>query len=490
MILIDAIRNGLMRNPAAPAFIFRDRVIAAASFFGLYCEVVRRLRDEGVAPGEVVGVSLDQSPLHCAVLMALARLGAVSMPLHPGTSPEQRGRLAKRFDSKRAVCGPKVSGPAGCTSIRLERLTFRDDDEDSTLTDFVADEATPARIAFTSGTTGEPSAILYSQGYWFRRIQRTVDGITERSRVIPVDLHLTLGNLFAFGALCAGGTVVFPRGHNVKDLISAINLHAATHVLLPPGTVSAMVPYLPRTGIAFPTLEHMRIIGSRVPEAMLDTLRTRFSPNVSVPYGISEIGAITMASPAMLDEYPECSGVARPGVRIEVVDAGGKPLPEGTSGAIRVAMDEMPNGYFRDERRSAEKFRDGWFYTGDIGRLDTQGRIFIEGREDDRLNVGGRKFDPGIVETVLTCCPGVREAAVFSLENANGSTSVAAAVVCDSPEVVKALPQFCQARGIGALTPRHFFGVDDLPRNPAGKVLRSLLPELFSARRSEDSHGN
>lgn len=489
-MLLDAIRSGLLRNPAAPAFVFRDRVLSAGAFFGLYCEVGRRLRDEGIAAGEVVGVSMDQSPLHCAVLLALARLGAVSMPLHPGSSAEQRGRLSERFGSTRSICSKDIDAPSGCSVIGLDKLRVRASDDDSHLGDFVPHDTSPARIAFTSGTTGDPSAILYSHGYWHRRIERTVDGVGADSRVIPVDLHLTLGNLFAFAALCAGGLVVFPRRQTPQDLAAAINLHAVTHVLLPPGTVSATAPLLHAQGIAFPTLEHMRIIGGRVPAAMLETLRTRFSPKVFVPYGISEVGPITMATPEILEACPDCSGVVRAGVECEIVGADGAPLPAGESGAIRVRMPEMPVGYHLDAARTAEKFREGWFQTGDIGRIDAQGRLFVEGREDDRLNVGGRKFHPAGVERVLAQCPGVSEAVVFPMEAETGTAFLAAAVICDSMEALQALPRFCKANGVGALTPRRYFRVKDFPRNPAGKVLRRELPALLSARRPGAAHAN
>lgn len=482
-MLLDVVREGLARNPGAPAFVFRDRVLSAGRFHGLYCEAARHLRDAGIGPGETVGISLDQSPLHCAVILALARLGAVSVPLHPASTPEQLGRLAQRFGVRRVVCAAGIADLPGCETIRLERLSLREDDDDAEVSDFVPAPETPARIALTSGTTGQPGAVLYTHGYWAHRVLTTVDAVTADSRVIPVDLHLTLGNLFVFGALAAGGTVVFPRGRAAKDLVAAINLHAATHVLLPPGTVSAMVPHLPARGIAFPSLRHLRLIGGRVSAVMQDILRQRFSPNFCLPYGISEVGPIAMADAGMLAEAPESSGFARPGVEIEVVDDEGLVLTTGASGEIRVRVPMMPSGYFDNPQRTAERYRDGWFLTGDIGHLDGAGRIFIEGRADERLNVGGRKFQPAPLEAVLNECPGVREAALFAMESETGMPVLAAAVVCESEDSLRALPEFCRGRGFGALTPRRYYRVRKLPRNPAGKLLRAEISRLVAGAR-------
>jgi acyl-coenzyme A synthetase/AMP-(fatty) acid ligase len=488
-MLLDIVREGLARNPGAPAFVFRDRVLSAGRFHGLYCETARRLRDAGVQMGDTVGISLDQSPVHCAVILALARLGAISVPLHPASSREQRGRLAERFGVRRVVCAAGIADLPGRESIRLEKLTMREDDDDRDISAFAQLPETPARIALTSGTTGAPGAVLYTHGYWSHRVLTTVDAVSSGSRVIPVDLHLTLGNLFAFGALAAGGTVVFPRGRAAKDLVDAINLHAATHVLLPPGTVSAMVPHLPAQGMAFPSLRHLRLIGGRVSRAMQDMLRLRFSPNFCLPYGISETGPIAMADAEMLADEPDSSGVARAGVAIEVVDEQGVVLPAGSSGEIRVNVPGMPTAYFDDPQRSAERFRDGWYHTGDIGHLDAVGRIFIEGRADDRINVGGRKFQPAPLESMLQECPGIREAALFAMESEAGMPVLAAAVVCDSEESLRALPPFCRERGFGALTPRRYYRVRRLPRNPMGKLLRADVPRLVAGARKQKASG-
>lgn len=480
MNLLDQVKRGLLKNAAAPAFVFRNQIMTGAQFFALLCEVCRRLRDAGVVQGDVVGVSMDQSPLHCAVMLGLARLGAVSLPLHPGSSPAARGSLARRFLATKVICATSVPDPDGYVAIRLREISFRADDCDLDVVDYIPDAQTPARIALTSGTTSQPSGILYSHGYWLDRIAKTIDGIDARSRVIPVDLHLTLGNLFAFGALMAGGTVIFPATAAAADFAAAVNLHAATHILLPPGSVSALLPILPPTGVAFPTLTHLRIVGGVVPRPMLDLLRERFSPNVFIPYGISEIGAISMATPDILAECPESSGVPRPWAKVAIVDAAGRLLPVGQSGTIRAILDGMPSGYHLDDGKSASKFKDGWFLTGDIGYLDDEGRLHVEGREDDRINVGGRKFYPAVIEAALTRSPGVREAAVFSLQDAAGTTILAAAIVGDNDDALRGLPDFCGREGMGPLAPRRFFRVGTLPRNPAGKVVRSALPAMFT----------
>ena len=479
MNILDKIKEGILRNPAAPAFIYRDRIMTGAQFYAFLSVVAKRLHEKGIVPGDVIGVSMDHSPLHCAVLLGLARLGAISLPLHPGSPLQARTRLAAKFGVKKIVTIDKVKDVEDIEAIRLGDLNFSGEGHTLDFIDYVPDENTPARIALTSGTTGEPSGILYTHGYWINRIAKTVDDIDSSSRVIPVDMHLALGNLFAFGALFAGGTVVFQRAYTLQDFVAAINLHAVTHILMPPATASAIVQHLPRTGIAFPTLKHMRMVGGALPASLLEILRTRFSPNVYHPFGISEIGAITMATPEILAAHPGCSGVTRPGVTIEIVDENGERVAAGQSGEIRIILEGMPTSYYLEGEKSAVRFKDGWYYTGDNGHYDDNGLLYVEGREDDKINVAGRKFNPTRIEEALVTHPDVSDAVVFSHEMQNGSSIIAAAVVSEKREVARELPEFCKKLGMGNMAPQRFYVVKELPRNPAGKLMRSSVPEMF-----------
>lgn len=485
MNLLDRVREGLFRNPSAPAAIHQDKVITAGAFYSLFCEVTRRLHSMKVVEGDVVGVTMDHSPLHCAVLLALARLGAVSLPLHPNLPLSGRAELSKKFAVSKIIGPEKAGDVEGIPSIRLGAFDLRSANDDLDEITFTPDESTPARIALTSGTTGMPSGILYTHGYWIERIENTVDAVDSSSRVIPGDLHLTLGNLFAFAALMNGGVMVFQRTLNLQDFLASINLHAVTHAMMPPAVVSQIIPHLPREGTLFPTLKHLRIVGGDLPASMSKTLLSRFSPNIYYPYGISEIGAISMADPELLATRSGCAGVARPGVCIEVVGETGQPVIAGASGEIRVSRPGMPQGYYQDPEKTAQKFRDGWFYTGDIGHLDADGALFIEGRIDDRINVGGKKFNPVNIESLLCKHPQVKDAAVFPFEMESGAKVIAAAIVSERADIEAELPDFCKTAGMGELTPQRFMLINELPRNPSGKLVRTALSGLFPFKSDE-----
>jgi acyl-coenzyme A synthetase/AMP-(fatty) acid ligase len=250
-----------------------------------------------------------------------------------------------------------------------------------------------------------------------------------------------------------------------------------------PATIKDLAAALPFDGNAFPSLRYLRIVGGGLSEHLVKLAKRRITPNIWLPYGISEIGAISMADPALLDAHPDCAGRPKPGVEVEVVDPEGKLLGPGETGELRVRVPGMPSAYYMNPERTAEKYRDSWFYTNDIGMLTPEGLIRLEGRSDDRINLGGLKLYPERVETVLNAHPDVRDSAVFTIPDKDGNKVLVAAVVLNregKPD--NSLIEHCRERKLGGMTPRRFFVVKELPRNESGKLVRSALPEMLRKR--------
>jgi acyl-CoA synthetase (AMP-forming)/AMP-acid ligase II len=190
-----------------------------------------------------------------------------------------------------------------------------------------------------------------------------------------------------------------------------------------------------------------------------------------------------MADPALLDAHPDCAGRPKLGVEVEVVNPEGEVLAPGETGELRVKVPGMPTEYYMNPERTAEKFRDGWFYTNDIGMLTPEGLIRLEGRSDDRINLGGLKLYPERVENVLNTHPDIRDSAVFTVPDKDGNKALVAAVVLNHEGKPKSsLLEYCREHKLGGMTPKRFFIVKELPRNDAGKLIRSALPELLRKR--------
>jgi len=273
--------------------------------------------------------------------------------------------------------------------------------------------------------------------------------------------------------------VVFYKPHDLAAYVQTVQLHGVTHAMMAPAMIKRMATRLPE-GRAFPSLRYLRIVGGGLSETLVKLSTQRLTPNVYLPYGISEVGAISMATPADLQRYPDLAGKPKKGVKVQVVDEHDKVLPAGEVGEIRVKLPGMLSGYHQDEARTQAKFRNGWFYTSDIGTLTPEGYVRIDGRKDDRINLGGNKFYPERVERVLDGHPQVQEVAVFAAP-VKGETALVAAVVWAGEPAVQSLLDHAKAKALPAsMMPQGVMTIAQLPRNEAGKVLRKQLQTLFA----------
>ncbi|MBL6752230.1 MAG: acyl--CoA ligase [Nevskia sp.] len=477
---LGRVLQAIAQRPQDSAFIYQGQSLSYRQLGSLLNAGARELRARGIRPGDAVGIRLRQSPLHCVAVLALLRLGALAVPLRDDPWRSGQDELLARFGIGTVLADGDV--PAGSAAvIRFEQLKAAAAEPDP-LPDFHPDPQQPALLALSSGTTGEPKGVLYSQAGLAQRIDCTVFDWPPRSRFLPPLLNSPVATLSALGALGCGATVVFPDSYEFSGLAAAIRAQAVTHLYLTPVTAAALVAWLPEPaageGPAFPSLRQLRLLGAAPPERLIADLRRRCTPWICAPYATTELGVLSMATPESLEAAPRSAGRPMPWVRLEVVDAQGRPLPAGAQGEIRVATAVMPRAYYRDAGRSARQFRDGWFYPGDIGRLGQDGLLYVDGRGDEVINVGGQKVLPAFIERVLLQHPQVREAAAFEFRSADGGALPAAAVVAAGP--VADLARYCE-RELGVLSPRRLFLLPALPRNDMGKVPRKELPGLVAA---------
>lgn len=460
------------RNPAASALILRDRTVSYQELLAAVHVVADTLIQNDIHAGDVVGMSMAQTPLHLVSLLALAYIGAVSVPVH-AMIPEDRRRLAAtRYGIKALVSGRADLQLSGIPFIDLSKVDLGQRVLPPTLFQATADS--PFRIVLSSGTSGDPKGVMYSHRYMLDRMEKTNYACTPLSRILPMDLNFPIGFVFALGMLMVGGSVVFPPGNDPGELIRSIRLHGVTHWLVSPAQAETIAGLLPFEGLHFPTLVHLRIVGDTPSERLLNTLREKFSTQVFLPYGSTEMGVISMADPDILRQFPNSSGRLMPWMTAEVVDENDQPLPPGQIGRLRLKTEGMLQGYHLSPRHTEEKFRQGWYYPGDLARIDSQGLLFIEGREDDVINVAGTKIRPKDVESTLQSHPGVRDAAAFALSDARGATSLCAAVILREPVSLATLKDYAVEK-LGPLSPAQFFVVSQFPRNTNGKLLREQL---------------
>lgn len=466
-------------HPGSPAIATQGQTITYERLRFLVAVMARHLRQAGVQPGQVAGVSMAHHPLQVVCMLALSQIGAVLLPLHMAVPTERRLLAARRFGAAWIVSGREEMRLHGLPFISLAGLNFDGHAVPPDFDVFPTQADSPFRIALSSGTSGDPKGVLLSHGMRARRARHLAEDIGRHDRVMTMDLNFAIGYAPAMAALEAGACLVLPHSFLPADLFRTLVDQQVTHVSMSPAQAQVIVDSRPAGAPPCPSLSAFRIVGGRMPSRLLEEVRRKLTPHVYTGYGATELGSVAVATPEILRAHPDTVGSIRPWVELEIVDENDRALPAGTQGFIRTRSEDQVEGYHLDEERTARHFRGGWFYSGDMGWLDHGGLLFIEGRSDDQLNLGGMKLNPEDIENTLTAHAAVQEAGAFLLPDGSGRETFAVAVVMADPARLPEVRAYAQAQ-LGPLAPKQFLVVESLPRTITGKLRRAELGARFS----------
>jgi len=277
-------------------------------------------------------------------------------------------------------------------------------------------------------------------------------------------------------ALHVGATLVLKSDlGSVETLVASMRDEGATFTYLVPSMLRMLLASATGRGLVLPSLRMLFSSSDKLSVEERRLVRERLNPRFYEGYATSEGGLVTLSSPE--DQLRHAGAVGRPvlDVELEIVDDDHRLVPRGEVGRVRFRSPSVPEGYYRNPEATAERFRDGWFYPGDLASQNEEGYVFLKGRADETIVRDGIKFLPGDVERVLLEHPSVRDAAVVGLPEPTGSALVVA-FVCAREKVASAeLFAFAEKRLPPARRPSHFELLDELPVGELGKVSRSEL---------------
>jgi acyl-CoA synthetase (AMP-forming)/AMP-acid ligase II len=341
-----------------------------------------------------------------------------------------------------------------------------------------------ARLRYTSGTTGSAKAAVLPHRVYVASLRALLDALGPFT---PEDCALHAAPLtHGSGALLhpvlhSGGTNVLVAHFDVGDVLSSIENHRVTTLFTVPTMLSRLVnsPNFERHDLS--SLRALVYGGAPMPEAQLDTAVKKCGRALYQIYGMTEAPwPITVLKPGdHAPGSPRLRSVGRPskGCDVRIVDAGGGALPTGKVGEITVRGENVMSGYFGDESAASSTLRDGVLFTGDLGRFDEGGYLFIVGRQKDVIISGGFNVYAAEVEAALSAHDGVLEAAVVGLPDDDWGELVTAFVVAKAgfalePADIDAL---ARSRLSGYKCPRRIEIVADLPKNASGKIQKSEI---------------
>ena len=463
--------------------------------------IANALLDLGVQPGDRVVVQVEKSVEAIFLYLACLRVAAVYVPLNTaytlaeleyfiadaqpralvctGARLAELLPLARRLEVEHVVT-LEATPPGG--SLR-ERAATRPD----SCFDVACEAEAPAAILYTSGTTGRSKGAVLSHG----NLAANAFALKACWRFTGQDVLLHALPLFHIHGLFVALNVTLAANASLI-LLPGFDA-AAVYAGLERATVYMGVPthYLrllrdPR--FDRPATSGMRLFVSGSAPLLPETHRAwaeRTGHTILERYGMTETGILT-SNPYGGERVAGTVGQPLPGVRLRLVDTEtGAAVPRGEPGMIEVAGPNVFAGYWRRPDKTRAEFRsDGFFVTGDIGRIDERGYLQIVGRGRDLIITGGYNVYPREVESELDALPGVDESAVIGLPHADFGEGVTAIVVAADPPLQPPLTEEAvmtqlKARLAGYKCPKRVLFLTELPRNAMGKVQKNLLRERF-----------
>jgi long-chain acyl-CoA synthetase len=476
------------RYPDAVALRCDGATTTYSQLADIVCRFAEFLVRHGITPGDRVGVMLPNRPEFVVVFHSVLHEGAVAVPMNPLLSAREVAFFLLNTSAKMLFFAPECAAAATAGALAAGVCAVAiDSDAIADLTAGVAGFRRPlpraadhtAVILHTSGTTGVPKGAQLTHANLSRNQAVVAGSLLDLD---PDDVVMGCLPLFhVFGMTCGllaamsvGATLaLLPR----FDPAEALRMIAAERVTVFEGVPTMYVAMLAAADHCDVDVTTLRVCvsgGAAMPAEVLRAFEDRFGCTVLEGYGLSE------TSPAVCFNHPDrvrkvgSIGTPIDGVQIRIVDENGNNVPVGTPGEIRVRGHNVMKGYWNLPDATEAAIKDGWFCTGDVGRVDDDGFYYIVDRKKDLIIRGGYNVYPREVEDALHEHPAIAEAVVIGLPHDLLGEEVGAAVVLKRGASADAaeLRDFVKHRVAAYKYPRRIWFVDGLPTGPTGKVLR------------------
>jgi fatty-acyl-CoA synthase len=500
MRLVDYLDKGAQLGAHAPCLTLGGTDLSYAQVQRISWRVARGLQRAGIKPGDKVAVLSSNDAMAFATVFGISRAGCVWCPINPRNEAGENAFVLDAFDCaglvfhgnyaamveqmrpqlpklRALVCLDQRQGFAPAMDEWLEGL------DDSPFDIAPPDDV--AMIAGTGGTTGQPKGVMLSGGNLEAMSALTLMGYPFEGR--PV--YLALAPLtHAAGVLCLpvmalGGQVVIMPRPELGEFLGLIEQHRVTHTFLPPTLIYMLLQHPQLASARLDSLQCFWYGAAPMSAARLEEALQKIGPVMAQLFGQTEAPMmISMMSPR--EHFNADGSVARqrlvsagrpgPLVQVGVMDGEGRLLPTGESGEIVVRGSLVMRGYYKDPRATEEASRFGWHHTGDIGRLDDDGFLYIVDRAKDMIISGGFNVYSAEVEQALLQHPDVQDSAVVGLPDEKWGERVVAVLQLHTGRQVDVedIKAFVKARIGSVKAPKQVEVWLDLPRSKVGKVLK------------------
>ncbi|MET7974721.1 long-chain fatty acid--CoA ligase [Streptomyces mirabilis] len=498
MNLASHLVSSARTHPDRAALRLEDAVVSYRALDQGSAHLAGLLDNHGVKPGDRVAIMLPNVPEFALAYFGVLRAGGIVVPMNPLLKSREiayylgdsGARLLfawhafadeARAGAQQAEAEVVVVSPGAFDSLLASAPSVED----------VADlhEDDTAVILYTSGTTGQPKGAELTHA----NLSRNCDIAGELVQLTADDVIFGGLPLFhAFGQTCtlnaavgSGACLTLLPRFDAGKALGILGEHGVTVFAGVPTVFSRLVQEPDRDAYPASRLRVSLTGGAAMPAQVLHDFQTAFDCVVLEGYGLSETSPIASFNTLQAGPKPGSVGTPIRGVEMRVV-ANGREVPHGESGEIAIRGHNVMKRYWQRPEETAATIRDGWLYTGDIGRVDEDGSFWIIGRTKDVIIRGGYNVYPREVEDVLYEHPAVADAAVIGLPSSDLGEEVGAAVVLKpgARTTAEELREYVKHQVAAYKYPRKVWITDALPKGPTGKILkRQIVPPPELGRR-------
>ncbi len=501
--------------PDRTALVFEEKRTTFDELQSRVNRLANALRSLGVGAGDRIAIVQVNTDSVVETCFASARIDGVFVPLNFRARAEEISFMIRDSAPKALLVGSRYLDLIDSISDDLdsvERFITLDEPRDgwlsySDLLDNADDEDMwPATaeddlsvLLFTSGTTSYPKGVMLTHNsfasYILSHVTPADPEVAERN-ILTVPLYHIAGMQAMISAIYGGRSLIIQRQFEASQWMELVETESVDRAMMVPTMLKMLMDHEEFHQRDLSSLSVITYGAAPMPVEVIRRAIVEF-PGVQFinAFGQTETAAtITMLPPDdhVLDGSPEeverklkrLASIGKPleDVEVRIVNEHAEDVTIGETGEIVARGQRLMKGYWRQESSTEETIKDGWLYTGDLGYWDDDGYIFLAGRARDFIKRGGEMISPEEVEQVLHSHPDIEEAAIIGVEDIDWGERVRAVVVAKSGHSVDEgeVIEYCRQRLASFKKPESVVVVDELPRNPMGKILKRLLREEFN----------
>lgn len=495
----NIIRFDARNYPQKEALVCGETRLTYAELNNRVNSLANGLLKFGVKKGDTVAIMLQNCSEYIEIYFALAKIGAVAVPLNFMYKGLGLKFLMDNADVKMLFLEEKTRGeiekirdnlskaqPQGYIFVGsdtpLDYIPYEDLATGYSTEEpgILVDENDDLLILYSSGTTGLPKGIVLTHRtrltyYHWCGLQYGMR--FQDAHLINTPLYHNMACFLSISQFYTGGKVVIMRKFDARETLASIDLEKVTGIFMVPTQYNIIMELPDKERYDVSSLKWLLTAGAPLPTKTKKFILEFFKCELHDMYGLTETGPFTNMCHHLEPERVRCVGLPFFHMEMRVVDDRGNDLPTGEIGEIVARGPLLLRTYYKNEKAYNEAMRDGWFYTGDLGRVDEEGYLYLVDRKKDMICSGGVNIYPSDIEAILNAHPKILESAVVGVPDPKWGEALKAIITLregrQMPE--EEVIQYCKANLAGYQVPKSVDFVRSLPRNPSGKILKREL---------------